>query len=285
MKIAECIQVAAGHLENSGIATARVDAEIILQETLGFSRAGIYALYGEEISPEITREYLEKIRLRGKRFPLQYITGAASFYGINLKVSPGVFIPRPETEILVEKAFGLLSEMGRESVNVLDIGTGCGNIAVAIASMRKNAHVTAVDINPLALKVARENIENHRLVNRVRLISSELFSGLRPGVDRFDMIISNPPYIPERVIGTLEPEVRFFEPLEAINGGPDGTSIIRRIAALSPDFLSEDGFLLLEIDPSQTEMLSREIFSGWKVVNFYRDLAGKNRILVASKPG
>ncbi len=283
MKYWECLKAATSYLEENGITSARVNAEVILEDTLRLSRSEIYARYGEDISPEMAEKYFDRVQLRGRRFPLQYITCTTSFFGLNLEVTPGVFIPRPETETLVEKALEILPLIDAGQVRVLDIGTGSGNIAVAIASLWKDAHVTAVDISPLALKIAKKNLENHGILNRAKVVLSDLFCALDSTVDRFDMIVSNPPYIAEPLIGSLDPEVRFFEPAQAINGGHDGLFVTKKIIDRAPDFLNDGGFLLLETDPGHIEALSSFISDPWGDVEFFEDLSGRTRVMVARK--
>ena len=219
------------------------------------------------------------LRTRLKGVPLPYILKEAHFLGLPFYVTEDVLIPRLETELLAEEAVKVLGA----PTEILDIGTGCGCLAVSLTIQRPDCRMTALDISKKALQVARKNIKRHGLEKKITLVRGDLFNAFRAGV-RWDIIISNPPYIPTGELPGLPREVR-REPREALNGGPRGLSVIERILDEAPDFLKKDGWLLMEIGKDQAKILEKRILRGsnYKNLRFVKDFAGIERILVVQK--
>lgn len=224
-------------------------------------------------------------RMRGE--PIQYILGKTEFMGFRFNLREGVFIPRPETEILVEAALNaaeVLSGRLKRSLEILDIGTGCGCIAVSLAKLLGQAEITAVDISPQAIETARENAVLSNVSGKVRFIQGDLFTGCKLQATGYDIIVSNPPYVPTSQIKKLTPEVR-YEPQAALDGGRRGLEFYRRIIAGAGAYLSGSGFLILEIGFKQANAV-KNIFqkSGeFEIIKAVRDYRGIERVIVAQK--
>lgn len=266
-------------LESKGIEDAAKEAEILITETLHIDKSKLYA-GGLRISDE-TSGYIDSLAARrAEGEPLQYITGYVEFYGLKINVGRGILIPRPETELLVEESINELKKrftVHNSRFTVLDLCTGSGCIAIAIARCFPAADVYGVDKSDVAIEYATRNaIENN--VRNVHFIKGDLFESL--GSLMFDFIVSNPPYIKHNDIKNLQREVRDYEPLSALDGGEDGLDFYRRISAGAPQFLKENGIIILEIGYDQAESV-REIAIGaeMKDVIFIRDYAGIRRIL------
>ena len=227
---------------------------------------------------------------RAKGEPLQYILGKCEFFGLEFKVRPGVFIPRPETEILVEKAIKLVHspQSTVHSPRILDIGTGSGNIAISLARNISNARITAIDISQDAIDLAKENAKLNEVEGRIEFINADILSAtayeLRPM--SYDLIISNPPYIKSGDIAGLQPEVQ-KEPRLALDGGLDGLDFYRKIIKPSHKFLKPNGILLFEIGLNQAQDISDIVkgYSMFKVEEIVKDYCGIERILIINKSG
>jgi release factor glutamine methyltransferase len=281
MTILELIQKTTAYFEKAGVPSPRLDVELLLAHVLCLKRMELYLQFERVLKDSELEALRPMVKRRSSREPLQHILGSVEFHGLQLNVGPDALIPRPETEILVETA---LSKMGKESnVDVLDLGTGTGAIILAIAQNRPNAQCMATDISEAALKLARINAEKNKLQERVEFRSGNLFEPLKTG-EQFDLIVSNPPYIPSAEISTLQPEVQ-RDPINALDGGPDGLDIIRKIISSSPALLKSDGFLIMEIGHDQSvavlELLKAAGFRNTESVN---DLQGYARIVTGQKP-
>jgi len=232
-----------GYLAEKGVENPRLEAEWLLCEALSLDRVGLYLNFDKPLSDAELASYRSMVTRRAKREPLQYILGSQEFMGLDFQVTPAVLIPRHDTEVLVTEAVN----RGQSARSILDIGAGSGCVAVAIAKALPAAEVCAVDISAEALAVARANAERHEA-------SVQFFQGslLEPFAGRrFDMIVSNPPYIPKAELETLQPEVRAFEPQNALDGGVDGLDFYRTIVAGAPDHLNPGGWLLFEVGAGQ----------------------------------
>ena len=273
MTIREALQGAARRLSAAGVPDAEVDARLLLSHLLGESPLAM-ALSGErELGEEIRIAYAAMLRRREAREPLQTITGEAGFMGLTFAVTGDVLIPRPDTEILCEEAIRRLSlRAGR----ALDLGTGSGALAVSMALLSR-ASVTAVDISEAALAVARENAR--RLGADVRFLAGDLFAPVEG--ERFDVIVSNPPYIARGEMDALMPEVR-REPELALFGGEDGLDFYRRICARAADFLLPGGCLLLEIGWKQREAVEALLRAGVGEPFALKDYGGNWRVVGAA---
>jgi release factor glutamine methyltransferase len=267
-----------GYFVDRGISTARLDAEVLLAHSLCAERLHLYLNLERPLSPAERTAYRGLVLRRAAREPVALITGVKEFWSIPFRVARGVLIPRPETEILVQ---AILEEPAcRTSPNILEIGTGCGAVAVSILKERPSAHVLGTDLNPLALELTLRNAISAGVADRLSLLRADLFSAIRP-CERFHVICSNPPYIPTAAINGLDPEVRLFEPHDALDGGAEGLDVLRGITEQAGAFLLHGGTLVMEIGDGQ-ERDVRGIFmsvGGFGEVRFFRDLAGTPRVV------
>lgn len=279
------LQWTAAYFGRKGLDQARSSAEILLAHVLGMERIQLYLNFDRPLASDELASYRKVIQRRAAREPTQYITGIQEFWSLALEVTPAVLIPRPETEILVEKTLDLVRD---SSKRVLDLGTGSGAVAIALAHECPALHVTASDRSCAALQVATRNAIRHRLLDRIAMVASDLFDGFSHSNPPFDVIVSNPPYIGEKEVPLLAPEIIQYEPKTALLAGPEGLAAIRRIIREAPSYLSNQGSLLLEIGAGHAELLREELStrSSFGDFAFYRDYSGILRVLHLRKaPG
>jgi release factor glutamine methyltransferase len=262
----------------SGLATARRDAQLLLLRVLGRDRAWLFAHPDGVLSEAQARQFDEWIERRSRHEPVQYIVGETEFYGLTLKVTPDVLIPRPETEHLVEAVLRRLSP--GSVARIADVGTGSGAIAIALAHALPRAEVTGLDISVAALEVARQNAVRCEVNGRIRWLKSDLLAAVRG--ESFDAIVSNPPYVADAEI--LEPQVRLYEPREALFAGPTGLEVYRRLIPEAGEALRPGGWLLLEIGQGQRDAL-RDLLADWDGVEFVDDVQGIPRVAIARRHG
>jgi release factor glutamine methyltransferase len=261
-------------------ADAQRDATLLMLHILGISRAELLANPDRTLTPEQRSRFDRVISCRLTHEPIQYITGNQEFYGLSFCVTPAVLIPRPETEHLVE---AVLAELNRDApLNIVDIGTGSGAIAITFAHHLPNAHITATDISPAALEVATENAARNHLAHRIRFIESDLLESLACDAP-FDAIVSNPPYVAFADGKDLHPQVRDFEPATALFATGNGLDIYRRLIPQVKAALKPGGLLALEIGQGQHKALA-ELLVEWNGVRFIQDLQQIPRVAVARKP-
>jgi release factor glutamine methyltransferase len=260
-------------------ADAARDAVVLLLHTLDVSRAELLASPQRELSAQEQAAYEGMVKRRVASEPVQYITGRQEFYGLTLDVTPAVLIPRPETEHLVEAVLAALDPT--QALRILDVGTGSGAIAIALATHLPNAQITASDISPAALEVARANAARHNPTRRIRFVESDLLAALA-GTEAFDAIVSNPPYVPEGERETLHPQVREYEPAVALFAGPAGLDIYRRLIPEARAALRPGGLLALEIGHGQRDAV-RALLDEWNAVRFVDDLQQIPRVALANK--
>ncbi len=262
-----------------GASDAFLEARILLLQAAGLDDLRFHADPDFPISGRVRRRYLGLVRRRRAGWPVAYLAGRKEFRSLSFGVAPGVLIPRPETEILLETALELAAT-GRESI--LDLGTGCGNIAVALALELPRARITAVDISARALRIAAANAASLG-ARRIRFLKSDLFSAFGRGRPRFDIIVSNPPYVGRREWSDLAPEVREHEPRRALLGGEEGPEFIGRLVRCSGKFLHPGGRLAVEIGAGQERAVRAMFGEGWDEVGVVPDLAGIPRVVVGRK--
>jgi release factor glutamine methyltransferase len=274
--IKEVIEWTASYFKTKGIRTARLDAEVLLAHCLSVERLFLYLNFDKPLSPGERLRYKELVRRRALREPVSLIIGKKEFWSLPFRTASGVLIPRPDTEILVQAVLDEIKET--EAPVILEIGTGSGAIPVAIASERKDAVIFSCDTARLALETARSNSDSIGVSESVMLFGSDLLSAIKPGT-AFDVICSNPPYIPDDLLETLDPEIN-YEPRSALSGGPDGLDVIRRIVPEAKAFLKREGRLLLEIGSDQ-EVVVRELLESnrYEDIACIPDLAGKPRVV------
>jgi release factor glutamine methyltransferase len=274
----DALAAATRALGEAGVESPRVDAEWLLAGILGVGRPALYL--GETLSPEEAARYAAAVRRRARREPLQRVLGWEEFHGLRVRLTEAVLVPRPETEVLVDWALTLLAPClpGRHP-RVVDVGTGSGCVACALAALRPDLAVIALDVAADALHVARANVAALDLSARVGVVASDLLGAVRAG--SADMIVSNPPYLPTGSLAALPPEVRDHEPWLALDGGPDGLAVIRRLAGDARGRLVPGGTLVLETaggpQASAAAALMRE--AGFDRVLVHNDLAGIERFV------
>ncbi len=279
--VREVIQRSTEFLQRHGVDSPRLQAELLLAHLLKLPRLQLYLNHDRVLTePEVTA-LRSLVQRRAKREPLQHLVGTTSFYGLEIAVGTAALIPRPETETLAELAIAALAKLALPAPVVLDFGTGTGCLAIALASLSKTSRVHALDISETALALAQKNVERHRLAERITLHLGNGFAALPPDA-RFDLIVSNPPYIPTAEIATLQPEVRDFDPHSALDGGAVGLGFYHLLAREAPAWLQAQGGLFAEFGDGQEtalEALFRE--ADWREVAIHRDLTGRPRVLEA----
>lgn len=277
------LEWATDQLHERGFDEARLHAELLLSHALHTPRLALSLEADRQLSEETIRHFDTLFRRRLHHEPLQYILGTVEFYGVELRVDRSVLIPRPETELLVEHTLETIRGFGRRRTEILDIGTGSGNIAIAVGKHSPDVEITAIDVSAEALAVAAENIR-HSAVSNVTLVEVDVFDDIFPG-RFFDVIVSNPPYVPASEFPDLAAEIRNYEPRIATTDEGDGLRVIRRISALAREKLRGDGVVLMEIGfdkkGSVQKVLNRE---GFKDIQFHDDYAGIPRVVKARRP-
>jgi release factor glutamine methyltransferase len=259
---------------------ARADAELLLRHLLQKDRAWLIAHAGDEIGSDHWEEYFALLERRHHGAPMQYILGEAEFYGLRFRVTPDVLIPRPETEHLVEQTIQLAA--GFAAPRIVDVGAGSGAIAVALAVSLLNAHITTIDVSPDALALARENAGRNRVAERVRFLSGDLLEPVAG--EQFDLVVSNPPYVPDADRASLSVEVREFEPGQALFAGKDGLDVYRRLIPAAYAVLAPGGYIALEIGCGQSEGVRALLAGGgFEANHFLPDLQGIPRVAVGKK--
>jgi release factor glutamine methyltransferase len=272
----ERLAAARRSLEAAGIPAegAGLDAEVLARHVLGWDRAALVARGREPAPDDFAERYAPLIVRRAAREPVAMIVGHREFWGLEFEVTPDVLIPRPETELLVEEVLehARLSDVSR----IIDVGTGSGCLAVALATELPAAEIVATDMSAAALAVARRNAARHNVDGRIRFVETDLLDGVDV---RADVVVSNPPYVPFRDVATLQPEVGTYEPAQALFGGGDGLAIVRRLLASAAAGLAPDGRLMLEFGDGQ-EADVRDIAheAGWKILAIRNDLQDIARV-------
>jgi release factor glutamine methyltransferase len=279
MTAVEILGQAVERLKDVDGADPRLEARVLLRRAAGFTDMEIFAFPDRPVSKSAARRFFQAVEKRRARIPLAYILREKEFWSIPMAVSPAVLIPRPETELLVEKA---LARMKGSEPLIIEIGTGSGCVAVALAKEIPDAHLVVTDISRRALRVAAANAARHGAGN-IRFVAGSFFGALRGlGLEgRADLIVSNPPYVSEKEWDELAPEIRNCEPRRALVSGPTGLEAIRRLALDGPRFLKPGGTLLLEFGAGQAAAVRRLFVSPWARRETFRDLSGRPRVLAA----
>ena len=283
MKIVGLLRRAEEGLSDSRIDESRIEAQVLVRRLLGLGRAELFANLGEEVEPGLIARVSQLVERRTNGEPLAYIVGRREFYGLDFVVNGDVMVPRQETEVLVERVLELARRRPGRHLEIADVGTGCGAIAIAIAHNLKRASLYATDRSPQALGVAKINRRRHKLSDRVHLREGDLLSAL-PGP--VDVIVSNPPYLKTGDMAGLAAEVR-REPSLALDGGADGMAVIGRLLQEAPSYLIKGGCMLVEIAPDQLEPTSRLAEDAFPDadISFAKDLLGLPRTVIADLAG
>ena len=294
LDLKEMIRIGAKQLEDAGVCDSEFDAKELYCFMTGLDRVGLLMNWQESVPDNRVDRYFELIEERAKRVPLQHITGVQEFMGFKFKVSDAVLIPRQDTETLVEDVISLIEKQSLRGekylskrtkiTDILDLCTGSGAIGISLSKLTKGTKVTCSDISEEAISIARENAEDND-ARGIKFIVSDMFFELKGafGKKKFDLIVSNPPYIEKDVIETLEPEVRDHEPRIALDGGDDGLDFYKRIAEEAPEHMNKSAVLIMEIGFNQGESVSEILREQGLFENIVvlKDLTGKDRIVAA----
>ncbi|MBU4318454.1 MAG: peptide chain release factor N(5)-glutamine methyltransferase [Proteobacteria bacterium] len=287
--IIELITWTTGYFKTHNIDSPRTTAEIFLAHVLSLRRIDLYLRYDQPLTEEELSQFKALIRRRIRREPVAYILGLREFWSLELQVTPHTLIPRPETECLIEASLSCLPEFSPSAENgkackIVDLGTGTGAIILSLASERPGHEYFAVDRSVEALKTAKQNAAKHGFENRVHFLAGDWLSAFKTG-PMFDMILANPPYIPTKTIALLQPEIFQYEPLSALDGGPDGLDCLRQITLSAHRFLKPGGYLILEMGHDQKagmERIAAEA-SVYDSVAFSKDYGGNHRVVKMQK--
>jgi len=272
MTLSDALRNGTDKLKKAGIETAITDALVLLSHVTGRDRAYLYAHGDQTLRGREKEKYFELIEKRMKKMPVAYITGVREFMSLNFFVRPGILIPRPETELLVETVINFVNSYPSLSFRILDVGTGSGCIAISLAYYIKNCRVTAVDVSNAALEVAQLNAERNMVADKIEFLHGNIFESLCGR--KFDIIASNPPYIPTGDITGLEADVRDFEPAIALDGGMDGMDFFRIIIQEGNEYLNEHGLLILEVGQGQASKVAGLMEGYFQDIKVYKDLQG-----------
>ncbi len=280
--ILNILQSTEDFFKKHAIKSPRVDAEVLLSHVLSKRRIDLYLEFERTLTQDELNRYRSLVQRRKEHEPIQYILGKQEFWSLDFKVGPGVLIPRPETECLIEKALGYLKNI--EHPSILDIGSGSGIIPIVLAKEVLNLKAVAVDVSDDALAFSRTNAQTHGVTDRITFLKGDLFSNIST-VEKFDLILSNPPYVSKDSSNNqIERQVKDYEPSIALFASQEGMEFHKKILCLSKSFLKQDGKVLLEIDPNQAShlkeyLIKEKLFSN---IEIYCDLEGRERVLIAS---
>ena len=290
--IGRLLQWTADYLKSHGSDSPRLDAEVLLAEAMKCQRIQLYTAFDNEPSEEVRTAFREMVRRRAEGTPVAYIVGHREFYSLDFRVTPDVLIPRPETELLVIALLDLAKTRtggtglasGTHAMKIADVGTGSGIIAVCAAKHLPDCRVTAIDISPAALEVAKFNAEKHSVAGRIEFVEGNLLAGI-PAEKTFDFILSNPPYVAESEFEALAPGVKNYEPRRALVAGANGTEAIESLIPQSAERLHPGGYLIMEISPMIHDrvcvLLAAE--SRFEPASTIKDLARLPRVVQARK--
>ncbi|MGA8489579.1 MAG: peptide chain release factor N(5)-glutamine methyltransferase [Terriglobales bacterium] len=286
MQLKDALSSAIDRLTVARVGSPRMNAELLLMFTLGCDRAHLFAHPERELTQEELARYQETLKQRAGGIPAQYITGHQEFWGMDFIVTPAVLIPRPETEHVIETVLQLAGkdDGGRASppgaTRIVDVGTGSGCIAIALANEFPHAEIHATDTSSAALEVAHANAARHQLQHRIHFHQTDLLQGLDPAA--FDFVVSNPPYVGESEEDEVQLEVRKFEPRDAVFAGPTGLEVIEHLIPQAHDVLKPGGWLVIEISGTIAQGVQR-MLRNWQEVQITKDLQGIPRVAFAQK--
>ena len=282
LTVLEAINKSTDFLQQKGIESARTNAELLLASILKCKRLDLYLKFDRPLGEIEIDAYREFISRRSKFEPLQYITGIVEFCNLELKVNPDVLIPRPETEFLVETVVEIIKN--KNEISVLDIGTGSGAIAVSLANKLQNKKVTAIDISEKALAVAMENADKYHLKEKINFSRFNVLNDDLTKLGKFDVVVSNPPYVSADEYKNLQKEIREYEPPEAVTDFEDGFKFYKAITYKSNSILNENGMLFFELEANSSNKVEKFLLENNFVnINKVRDYSGFERIIYGMK--
>lgn len=279
--VGKIIDWTTGHLRKHGSESPRLEAEILLAFARGCPRIQLYVQYNELLTDDQRAVMRDLVKRRAQAEPVAYLVGHREFFSLDFRVTPDVLIPRPESETLVLQL--IAAAKSRSNARILDVGTGSGCIAVAAAVNMPGATVTAIDISPRALEVAKDNASRHKVAERIRFLEGDLFAALSSD-DQFDLIVSNPPYVADGEMASLPADIRQHEPPLALRAGLHGLDVIARLVSGAPSHLATGGVLFIEISPEQSAAVCTLIHDSGQFdpARVIKDSSGKARVVMAS---
>ncbi len=272
-------------LRDKGAESPRLDAEVLLAHARGCKRIELYTAFEDPASDELRERFRSLVKERAAGKPVAYLVGQREFFSLPFEVTPEVLIPRPETELAVVRGLDVAKAAGKDlAFEIADVGAGSGILAVCLAKHLPKAHVTAIDVSPAALVLAKRNAVRHGVAERVEFVESDLFDAVDPQ-RQFDLVVSNPPYLATAELATLADDVRKYEPMVALDGGEHGTNIVERLLPQAASRLRADAWLLVEISPTIAERVERlvDATSGLARHATLKDLAGLARVVQAQR--
>jgi len=276
--VLELLNLTTNFFEQKGVESARLNAELLLAEILKCKRLDLYLTFDKPVKDDEVNLYREFVKRRGNREPMQYILGHVEFYGLTFSVDKNVLIPRQDTEILIE---AILNQTDKEAgLNILDIGTGSGIIAVLLAHYLPKTKIIAVDKSPDALAVAKKNAEAHNVEQRITFLEADVLNSTLQLNEKLDIIVSNPPYVSRKEFASLQKEIVGHEPDYAVTDFSDGLTFYRKIIESSPDYLNENGKIFFEVGEGQSEQV-KSLFETHKFsfVQIWKDYSNINRVV------
>ena len=272
--VLDSINLSAQYLSQKGIESPRTNAELLLADILSCKRLDLYLTFERPLSETEVQKYREHIKRRAKYEPLQYIIGKVEFYGLELKVNPSVLIPRPETELLVENI--LLQFSKEQKLTILDIGSGSGNIAIALAVNLPQSKIVSTDISEESLQIAKDNAELHNVSGQIKFVNHNILRNDVTGFPMFDIVVSNPPYVSQENYSTLQKEIKDFEPGIAVTDSGDGYTFYKEISMKTSTKLKENGKLFFEVAQGQSEkvmeIMTKNNFKNIGVIKDYQNI-------------
>lgn len=282
LTILDVITKSTEYLDRKGIESPRANAEILLANILNCKRLELYLRYDKPLRDSELNNYREYLKRRGNYEPIQYITGSVEFYALELKVTPAVLIPRPETEILVEEIID--SVKIDEELFILDIGSGCGNISIALAENLPGVHVTGIDISKDAIMIANENLEKYQLSERVNFVNGDILKTNANDFSNYDIIVSNPPYVSQKDYLNVQKEILNFEPEIAITDYSDGYKYFGKIITLASEILKRGGKLFFEMGQGQSKKINELLMkNNFKEIHVIKDYQKIDRVISGVK--
>jgi release factor glutamine methyltransferase len=282
LTVLEAITSATEFLEKKGIKSPRLNSELLLSHILNCKRLDLYLSFERPLQKNEIDGYRELLKRRSKFEPLQYIIGKVEFYGLDFVINASVLIPRPETELLVDTIIGTVNRNAR--LAILDIGTGSGNIAIALAKNLPYSKVVGLDINSETIETAKKNAKLNEVENRLMFVKKNIFNSIDIGDNHFDVVVSNPPYVSSEDFVGLEPELRLFEPKLALTDNGDGLKFYRKISYLANSLLKDGGKLFFEIGAGQSESVKQILTkNNFKNIIVKKDYSDIERIIFGDK--
>jgi len=282
LTILEVIAKSIEYLDKKGIESPRANAEILLANILNCKRLELYLMYDKPLRDSELNIYREDLKRRSNYEPVQYITGSVEFYALELKVTPAVLIPRPETEILVEVIIDSVKK--EDELFILDFGSGCGNISIALAENLPNVHVTGIDISKDAIMIANENLEKYKLNDRVNFLNGDILKFNVNNFSNYDIIVSNPPYVSQNDYLNVQKEIKNFEPRIAVTDFSDGYKYFGKIITLASGILKLGGKLFFEMGEGQSKKINELLIkNNYKEINVFKDYQKIDRVISGVK--